>query len=171
MDQDTGLAIPSVRPDGLQLDEHRDRQRRYWRMQRIAWWGFGAVMLVAVLGLTGSGGVFHKQTIAFADATVEIPRVSRWEGSDDLSITFHGPGDSHEVIITQPFFDRFAIERIQPEPDQNPLLPGAQAMRFAATDAPPHQVKVDVRAMHFGWTRFDITIGGETRPVSLLVLP
>lgn len=171
MSQESQLAIPPVRPDGLQLDEPRERQRRYWRLQRIAWWCFGAVMLVAVLGLTGSGGVFHKQTIEFAAATVEVPRVSRWEGSDGLSITFQGPGDSHDVTITQPFFDRFMIERIQPEPDRTLLRPQAQAMTFPADDAPPHQVRFDIRAMHFGWTSFAMTIAGETRQISLLVLP
>lgn len=171
MSGETGLEIPPVRPDGLQLDEPRDRQRRYWQIQRVAWWGFGLVMLVAVLGLTGSGGVFHKQTIEFAAATVEIPRVSRWEGSDDLSVTFRNPEDSHELILTQPFFDRFMIERIQPEPDQNRLRPGGQSMTFPAQDAPPHQVKFDMRAMHFGWTSFDMTIAGETRRINLLVLP
>lgn len=171
MSGETGLTIPPVRPDGLQLEERRQRQRRYWQIQRIAWWGFGVVMLVAVLGLTGSGGIFHKQTIEFAAASVEIPRVSRWEGSDSFSVTFRNPGDSHELIITQPFFDRFTIERIQPEPDQTLLQPGAQSMTFPARDAPPHQVEFGIRAMRFGWTSFDMTIAGETRRINLLVLP
>lgn len=171
MAQSTRMEIPPVRPDGLQLNEPRERQRRYWRIQRIAWWCFGGVMLLAVLGFTGSGGVFHKQTVEFAAATVEVPRVSRWEGSDDLSITFRNPGDSHELTITQPFFDRFMIERIQPEPERNTLQSGAQSMTFPAQDAPPHQVKFDIRAMHFGWTGFDMTIAGETRRITLLVLP
>lgn len=165
------MEIPPIRADGLQLSEPRDRQRRFWRIQRIAWWGFGAVMLLAILGLTGSGGVFHKQTIEFAAATVEIPRVSRWEGSDDLSVTFRNSEDSHELTLAQPFFDRFMIERIQPEPDRNPLQSGAQAMIFPARDAPPHQVRLAIRALHFGWTSFDMTIANETRRINLLVLP
>ena len=48
---------------------------------------------------------------------------------------------------------------------------GAQVMTFSAQDDPPHQVNFDVRAMHFGWTGFDMTIGGETRRINLLVLP
>lgn len=171
MAQGSRLDIPPIRPDGLQLDEPRERQRRYWRVQRIAWWAFGGVMLLAILGLTGSGGMFHKQTVDFAAASVEIPRVTRWEGSDDLSITFREPGDSHEITMSQPFFDRFMIERIQPEPDRTVLRPAAQAMTFPAADAPPHEVKFDIRAMHFGWTGFDMTIAGETRRINLVVLP
>ena len=88
-----------------------------------------------------------------------------------MSVTFTRPAKNHEIIMTQPFFDRFMIERIQPEPDRNTLLPGAQAMTFPAADAPPHHVKFDIRAMHFGWTGFAMTIGGETRQINLLVLP
>ncbi len=171
MGQDTRLILPQVRPDGLQLDEHPNRQRRYWKVQRVAWWCFGAVMAVAVLGLTGSGGVFHKQTVEFAAATVEAPRVSRWEGSDDLTVTFRAPADSHDLTVTQPFFDRFMIERIQPEPDATLLRPQAQAMTFPADGDGPHQVKFDIRAMHFGWTSFAVTIAGETRRIDLVVLP
>lgn len=132
------MSVPPVRPDGLQLREHRDRQQRYWRIQRVAWWGFGAVMLMAVLGLTGSGGIFQKQTVRFATATAEVPRVSRWEGSDGLSITFEDQADLHEVRITQPFFDRFSIERIQPGPDRNLVIQGAQSLTFPAQGPVPH---------------------------------
>lgn len=163
--------MPPVRSDGLQLDEQRRRQERYWCIQRLAWWTFGAIVLLAALGLTGSGGVFHTQRIGFETATVELPRVTRWEGSDELAITFHDPAALHQIRITQPFFDRFSIERIQPEPLETVLLPGAQSMVFPSAGDPPHHVGIDLRAGHFGWTAFDITIGEQTRRVSLIVLP
>lgn len=171
MRQGTRLTIPRIRPDGLQLDEPRARQRSYWRIQRIAWWCFGAIMILAVLGLTGSGGVFSKQTVQFAHARAEVPRVSRWEGSDDMAITFDNPAPRHEIRISQPFFDRFQVERIQPEPDQSRLAEGAQVMTFPTNGPAPHQVKIGLRAMHFGWTSFEMTIEGETRRITLIVLP
>lgn len=171
MSQGTRLTIPEIRPDGLQLDEPRERQRRFWRIQRVAWWVFGALMLLAILGMTGSGGVFHKQTIHFANARVELPRVSRWEGSDDMAVIFDNPAGSHEIRITQPFFDRFQVERIQPEPDQTRLADGAQSMIFPTSGPAPHAVNFAVRAMHFGWTSFEMTIEGETRRINFIVLP
>lgn len=167
----SGLSVPPIRPDGLQLQEDRDRQIRYWRVQRLAWWGFGAIMLAALLGLTGSGGLFHQQTIRFAKATIEIPRVSRWEGSDAMTVTFHAASDRHELTLSQPFFNRFMIERIQPEPEQGSLVTGAQSLVFPADGAPPHHVTIGLRAKDFGHTRFDMTIDGETRPIALIVLP
>lgn len=171
MGRGTRLTIPEIRPDGLQLDEPRARQRRYWRLQRIGWCGFGAIMLLAVLGATGSGGVLSRQTIQFAEARAELPRVSRWEGSDDLSVTFFNPAERHEMAISQPFFERFSVERIQPEPDRNPLVQGGQSMSFPAAGPAPHRVRIDLRAMHFGWTSFTMTVEGETRHVNLIVLP
>lgn len=171
MSQGTRLTIPEIRPDGLQLDEPRARQQRYWRIQRIAWWCFGGMMVLAVLGLTGGGGVFSKQTVSFAGARAEVPRVSRWEGADDMTIAFGTPAPSHEVRISQPFFDRFQVERIQPEPERNRLAEGAQSMTFPTGGPAPHEVKIGLRAMHFGWTSFEMTVNGETRRISLLVLP
>lgn len=171
MAQRTRPHLPQVRPDGLQLDEHRTRQERYWRIQRVAWWSFGAIMMLAALGLTGGGGAFHMRTVAFPTATVEVPRVTRWQGSDGMTITFHDAAPRHEIRITQPFFDRFSIERIQPEPFRTMLLTGAQSMVFPSAGDPPHHVGIDLRAGGFGWTAFYITIGDRTRRVSLIVLP
>lgn len=163
--------LPPVRADGLQLDEQRGWQEGYWRVQRIAWCGFWVVVLLAALGLTGAGGVFHSQTIDFGAATAEMPRVTRWKGSDTMAVTFHDPADRHAIRIGQSFFDRFSIERIQPEPADAVLMPGAQSWAFSSTGDPPHTVGIDLRAGHFGWTGFDMTINGQTRRVSLIVLP
>ena len=46
----------AVRPDGLQLDEDRGFQRRFWRAERIAWGTFAAIMLAALSGLFGGSG-------------------------------------------------------------------------------------------------------------------
>ena len=165
------ISIPPVREDGLQLQEERRIQRVFWTVQRVSWFLFGVVCLVALLGFTGSGGVFQKQTVYFADAVVELPRITRWEASDDLSIRFTTPQAAPELTIAQPFFDLFSIERIQPEPQENTLASSAQRLRFAAEGAPPHEVSISIRSMHFGRASFDMTIGGETLMVGILVLP
>ncbi|WP_435170387.1 hypothetical protein [Falsirhodobacter sp. 1013] len=165
------IVIPPMRDDGLQLEEHRRLQRRFWTFQRVAWSVFGFVCVIALLGFTGSGGVFQKQTVRFDNAVVEVPRVTRWEASDDLSIRFAGMEVPPEIILSQPFFDLFSIERIQPEPRETVLMSSAQRLRFATEGAPPHEVSIGMRSVHFGWARFDMTIGGETRMVNILVLP
>lgn len=165
------ITIPPVREDGLQLEESRRLQNLFWSLQRVSWVIFGLICIAALLGFTGGGGMFQKQTLQFAGAEVEIPRISRWEGSDDMSIRFTEPDLPREVFIGQPFFDKFSIERIQPEPVENALAPDGQRMRFGVDGPAPHQVGIDMRSMHFGWAEFELVIGGEARTVRTLVLP
>lgn len=168
---DKKLNCPPVRSDGLQLQEHRGFQERYWFIQRIAWCGYLVIVIVALLGLTGSGGYLHKQTVVFKGATVELPRVSRWEGSDDMKVTFSDGQTVHDLVISSAFFDRFSVEQIRPEPMQEDAMADAQGLRFSASGDAPHKVWFDLRAMHFGWTSFRVQIGEETRTINLLVLP
>ncbi|WP_435170976.1 hypothetical protein [Falsirhodobacter sp. 1013] len=165
------ISIPPVRDDGLQLEERRDIQRVFWTVQRVSWAFFGLICLIALLGFTGSGGMFQKQKVFFADAEVELPRITRWEGSDGLRVRFTSAGVKPEILIAQPFFDLFSIERIQPEPQENALASAGQRMTFVAEGAPPHEVSISIRSMHFGRAKFDMTVGGETQTVNILVLP
>lgn len=165
------LSLPPVRDDGLQLDEPRRQQRRFWVIERICWGTFALICLIALLGFTGSSGPFQKQQVHFSDAVAEIPRISRWEATDNITVRFTAEGDTREMTLSQPFFNTLGLERIQPEPEDNALTPGGQRFRFLADGSPPHVVAFDVRPDHFGWLRFDLTIGNETRPIRMLVLP
>ncbi|NGM46055.1 hypothetical protein G5B31_10940 [Rhodobacter sp. SGA-6-6] len=162
---------PHIRPDGLQLEENRGFQQRFWRLQRGAWLGFALLMILALLGFTGSGGPFQKQRIGFTDAVVELPRVLRWEAGDEMVITFDAPARTRSLRIGQSFADLIAIERIEPEPAAARLVSGGQVLDFAAGGDAPHRVRLALRPLHFGWLRFDLGIGGESRSVGLLVLP
>lgn len=165
------LDQPAIREDGLQLEENRSLQRRFWQMQRIAWLGFGIVVLVALLGLTGSGGPLHMQVLRFAHAEVELPRITRWEGSDGIVLRYLSDTTNRDIELNDAFFQRFAVEEIQPQPASSLLTKGGQKFLFDAEDIPPHQVRFELRAMHFGWTEIDVTIGDETRSAHVIVLP
>lgn len=158
---------PRIRPKGLQLDEPRERQGRYWRIQhRLV--GLRAVMLLAI-GLTGNGGIFHRRAVQFAHARAEMPRVARWEGKDKGAVIFDTPADRHQIRIAQPFFDRLSVERSQPGPEPSG---GRRAGDDLPTAGPAlHQVGTDLRALHFGRPRFEITTESETRRITLIVIP
>lgn len=164
-------AAPPLRADGLQIEEDRAFQRRFWRAQRLAWLAFAAACLVALLGLTGSGGAFQKSVMRFEGARVEFPRISRWEGPDELKVRFERPAPSHGLRIGRDFLDRFSVERIQPEPERSTLSGAAQSFVFAAEGEGPRTVTLDIRSKHFGWTRLEVGIGAETRTAHILILP
>lgn len=167
MDQD--VSIPPVRDDGLQVQEHRKLQRRFWRLQRVAWAGFGAVCLVAALGFTGSGGPFSTQVAQLGGVRVEAPRVTRWEASDRVVIRLSDGTSSFN--IGEAFFDSFSIERIQPEPVSVRPWENGQTWIFEEGAPAPQEVTVDIRAVHPGIARFDIAGEGAVHTVTTLILP
>ncbi|WP_134681735.1 hypothetical protein [Paracoccus ravus] len=162
---------PPVRADGLQLEEHRGFQERYWRVQRISWLGYGLAMVLALLGFSGSGGLFHMQEIRMGGAVAQLPRIARWEAWDEWTVTFSSAQDSHEIGVASRYLDFFELGQIRPEPEESSLATDGQVMRFSARDAPPHVVRISTRPMHFGWISFELTLEGESRTVHILVLP
>src|SRR5690606_25597894 len=75
----TQLQGPPIRKDGLQIDERRHFQEIFWTVERFAWIIFALILLLALLGLTGSGGYFAKTTQTLDAGTAEYARFSRWE--------------------------------------------------------------------------------------------
>jgi hypothetical protein len=79
---------PRLRPDGLQLDEHRRFQERFWKLERVAWIVFAIVTLSALLSLTGAGGPLATVWSESGNAVISYPRVARWETADESQIAF-----------------------------------------------------------------------------------
>lgn len=165
------MPIPPLRDDGLQIDEDRGFQERFWRLQRIAWLVFGAICILAILGLTGSGGPLRGTSLRLDGAQVDLPRISRWEAADEISITFTAPAGPPTLRIGPEFFDKFSVERIQPEPQATSLTAAGQVLTFPAQGPGPYRVTMDIRAFHFGLADFDIAAGADSRRARILILP
>jgi hypothetical protein len=101
----------------LEVDEDLEFQRREWRLQRIGWWGFGAFILCAVLGLFGGGGPLGVASRANSTLTVVYQRFVRSGTSTRLLVSVAPPASgAAELILTRAYFDAIRIERITPEP-------------------------------------------------------
>ncbi|MFG6084234.1 hypothetical protein ACEUZ9_000483 [Paracoccus litorisediminis] len=81
------------------------------------------------------------QEMRFPGTAAEIPRIARWEEWDETRITF-GKGRN----------TGFAIDRIQPDPEESSLGYPTHVMRFTVQAATPSKVRISTRPMHFGWT-------------------
>lgn len=100
-----------------EFDEDLVFQRRFWKLERIAWMGYALVLAVALAGLTGAGGPLSHATVQTPDASVEYPRVARWQTTDTMIVRFTpASGDTGELMVAQRFLDTFEIKSIQPEP-------------------------------------------------------
>jgi hypothetical protein len=163
---------PGVRPDGLQLEEPRAFQTRFWAAQRWLWAVFALVILAAVSGLTGAGGPLSRQTIESAEGTVDAPRVSRRAAADSLFLTLPGVGPFRTATVSEAFVRAFEVASIEPQPVRAEAVAGGARWTFAADGAGDAEIAVHLRPHEIGRVRFGIALGdGPVRDVSLLVLP
>ncbi|WP_011582823.1 MULTISPECIES: hypothetical protein [Chelativorans] len=165
------MQVPPVRKDGLQLEEKRNFHRLFWIVERVAWVVFALILILALAGLTGSGGYFSTATQSLSTGQVEHPRIARWEASDELRVSFEGGAEKHRLDISYSFFEYFEVEGIQPEPERMLTLPDGVAMEFAAEEGAPAKVIVYTRSLHAGRVSYRIALDGASTDASTLILP
>lgn len=161
-----------IRDDGLQLEEHRRFQERFWTLERWAWAVFGLILIAGLAGLAGGGGFLAHTTIAMAGGEVDYPRVARWESADEVTVTFGSAGEEHRLTLSPQFSQYFRIEDIQPPPDRSLVSPAGEVMVFRSESGPPSKVVLHLRAQRPGIARYDVSLdGGDPVGVTTVVLP
>ena len=146
-------------------------QRRFWRVERVAWAGFALVLALALAGLTGGGGPLAHATAKTAYGSIAYPRVARWLTDDVIVVRLDAaPRERVTVELDRRFAEAFEIVSMQPEPATSAATPHGMRYAFAVDGA--GEVVLHVRplrpaAMPDGLIRVD----GEATPVRPLVLP
>jgi hypothetical protein len=105
-------------PQGLELEEDLQFQRRWWLAERIGW----AIMIIFLLG--GLAGMFGTGPISNMTAGspetfwLEYERFARYESPTSLRITLKtdSPATSPHVKFNRAYMDSVKIEQIVPEP-------------------------------------------------------
>ena len=77
--------VPKERAS-IELDTDLAFQERFWTAQRVSWLVFGAIIVAALAGLSGRGGVFAHAVISNETASLEYSRFMRWEASDRMTL-------------------------------------------------------------------------------------
>ena len=104
---------------GLQVEEDRPWQERFWTAQRVAWALMALLVLAALLGATGRGGLIASASARSAGATVEYPRISRWQSDEQLVVRLPASAAGEVgVELSKAFTERFMVESVQPQPSQ-----------------------------------------------------
>lgn len=165
---------PRLRSDGLQLEEHRRFQERFWKIERIAWVAFAIVTVGALLGLTGAGGPLATASAESSNAVISYPRVARWETADELQITFRSRDGVPERMVTlSPGFAKtFQLEDVQPKPSETAISDRGQLLIFGNPASNGGLVTMHIRAQSIGRNGFSITVDGDVSTVlTTYVLP
>ncbi|MGE7368897.1 hypothetical protein ACQKKX_07460 [Neorhizobium sp. NPDC001467] len=165
---------PRLRPDGLQLEEHRRFQKRFWKIERIAWVAFAIVTVAALLGLTGAGGPLATASAESSNAVISYPRVARWETADELQIAFRPrDGVTERMVTLSPAFAKaFQLEDVQPEPSETTISDRGQILIFGNADSNGGLVTMHIRAQSVGRNGFSVTVDGDaSTALTTYVLP
>ena len=156
---------------GLQIDQALSFQRRFERVQRVAWWLLAAVPVAAVAGLFG-GGLFSEVTAGSerAGSTVTYERFGRLTADTELELEFAHPSSTTDVAISRAFFDRYATSEVRPEPVRVRTLANAVVFTFAA--APAGRATFYLQPSAVGSSSGTVTVtGGTPVRVKQLVYP
>lgn len=165
------MKLPPIRPDGLQLEEPRAFQKRFWIAERVAWIIFALIIVLALLGFTGAGGPFSRASVEVAGASLDYPRVSRWQTSDELRVTLPPGTEERRVSFAQAFYDSFQIEGIEPPPESQKSTAEGVEMTFAADADADASIVIYVRPLHPGFPSFTVGLNGNDQHISSAILP
>jgi hypothetical protein len=169
---DQATKAPPVREDGLQLEEHRSFQERFWTAERWAWVAFGLILLVALLGFTGSAGPFAHATASLAGGGIDYPRFARLQAPEDILVEFDPGGVERTLTLSSSFAASFEIEGIRPEPDRSEASSEGEVMTFRVRSNEAGQVRLYVRPQRPGVANYRIAIDdGAPVAISTIVLP
>lgn len=163
--------MPDIRSDGLQIAEHPQFQKKFWKVERIAWVAFAVIIIVALSGLTGSGGPLSEGKASIGGADVSYPRVARWQTGSRLTVSIVEPPPETVIGFSHPHAARFTIEGVVPEPEAVSSENGRHMYRFAPTREGAAHIVYELTALNPGIATYDIVVGDDRRTITTVILP
>jgi hypothetical protein len=162
-----GPAPPVV--NGLQIDQSLDFQRRFGRIQTIAWRVLALVPVAAVAGLFG-GGLFSKVTAGGAGAKVSYDRFGRRSVDTQLEVEVVRARPPVAVAVSRGFLDDYDMSEVRPRPERVTAYADRVVFTFAALAGA--SVSFTLQPKGLGSSSGIVTVGGSPPvQVNQLVYP
>jgi len=123
------------KPEGPQVTEDLEFQKKEWRTGRIGWVVLGTILLLGLLGVFGDSGLLNTTTTGEQGQGfwIEHERFIRNLAPTTLTL-FIAPdqitGEELRVWFPQDYIGEFEIESIEPEPEQVTATGGGQEYTF-----------------------------------------
>ncbi|HXH53749.1 MAG TPA: hypothetical protein VNH53_10030 [Sphingomicrobium sp.] len=159
-------------PSGLQVQEDRAWQEKFWSAQRVGWVVMALLVLAALAGATGKGGPVASASARTPAGIIEYPRIARLQSDEKVTVRLP-PSASGEIPVEllRPFAESFSIELIEPEPSHVEATADGQRFIFnvGSCGGGEKLIVFHVRARRAAMnSRLAVRIGDE-RPVTLAV--
>jgi hypothetical protein len=117
----------------LEFDEDIDLQVKGWKIQRAAWIIIFALLLLAALGLFGTG-VLSYRTISKKGDVIDYEHFGRFQAQTQIELTINNKNGTAQIAFPQTYIDNFEIERITPQPEKTEILNSTVVYTFNITD-------------------------------------
>lgn len=162
----------NTNPASLELETDRRFQERFWVFQRIGWVAMLLLVAAALAGLAGTSGAASSGRVEAGGATIDYPRIARWQTADTMTIEFSGSGLA-QVRLPAAFADAFSIENVTPQPAKVVATPDGPLFEFDLGGGEgPKKVNFAVRADRPSLPRRARgEVAGEPYEFSFTVLP
>jgi hypothetical protein len=155
--------------NGLQIDQSLDFQRRFERIQTIAWRVLALLPIAAVAGLFG-GGLFSQVSAGGGGMTVSYDRFGRRSVDTQLEVTIARARPPVAVSISRGFLDGYDLSEVRPSPEH--VTAYADRLVFAFAALPGASVSFTLQPQRLGAGSGTVAVAGS-RPVRVhqLVYP
>lgn len=155
---------------GLEVNEDRAWQEKFWTAQRIAWIVMALIILAALAGLTGKGGPFASKTVNLGVATLEYPRITRWQSDEQVTVRLAPSApETVEIILSREFVELLSVESIEPEPDKVKATATGHHYTLETTGSGERVIALNVRAMNPVLAQPVSVAVGDSHPARLTI--
>jgi hypothetical protein len=119
----------------MQIEEDIPFQRRDWLAQRIGWGALAALLLAALLGLTGSGPLSHALESDGRGLSVDYERFVRHGARTALVIEVSPgtlSGEQARITLERDYLAAYDVQSMVPEPERMEVGGGDVTFVFTA---------------------------------------
>lgn len=120
----------------IEMDESLGLHKTGWVVQRAGWILLFLLVVLAALGMFGSG-LLSKKSKQDAGNMLEYEQYGRFENSTYMHMKALAENGKAILIIPQDYLKDFELEAVVPEPDRQHAVEGYQVFTFLA-EAPVH---------------------------------
>lgn len=113
----------------LQLDENLDQHKKGWVAQKIGWAVLYAGLLLAILGVFGTGPLSYKTQSANGNS-IKYERFLRYEGEAEMTFDVTSAKDTITLQIPQQYMEYIQVQAISPIPLGNQTIDGQTTYYF-----------------------------------------
>ncbi|MHB1352925.1 MAG: hypothetical protein ACYCWA_06400 [Thiobacillus sp.] len=149
---------------GLEIDIDPVRQRREWRVKRVAWALLYAALAAIVSGVLGKGPI-STTGAASGDGSVQVEyeRFVRRHAPDQLRVTATAAGDTVAIHVDSAYLSDVRLEEITPQPGRVIAADGATTFIFNARPGARLHLGFDYQPERAGPLRGWIAAGDGAR--------